>query len=171
MPGIAPLERGRRHAVPKARSVAAGFATAVRIGRERCGNSPANDDTGGSVESITLPAKASSVARARTFVRDVAGHVDAIEEAVLMTSELVANVVVHARTDVTLDVHVGLPLRVEVHDGVAATAAFRALIGRGPPQVAAASLGGRGLAIVHNLATRIGLDDGPSGGKVVWFEL
>ena len=89
----------------------------------------------------------------------------------LLTSELVANVVRHADTDVTVTVRVGPPFRVEVHDGVAATDAFRAMVAEPPPTADVSSIRGRGLGIVHTLATRIGLDDDPDGGKVVWFEL
>ena len=64
----------------------------------------------------------------------------------------------------------GPPFRVEVHDGVAATEAFRMMIGERPPLAASDVVGGRGIRIVHDLATRIGLDD-EDDGKVVWFEL
>ena len=122
--------------------------------------------------SLTLPAELTSVAKARQFVRGTAPDGgDSVAVAELLTSELVANVVRHAETDVTVTVRMGPPFRVEVHDGLAATEAFRAMIAEPPPTVDISSTGGRGLGMVHTLATQIGLDDDPDGGKVVWFEL
>ena len=124
------------------------------------------------MNSLTLPGDPRSVAHARAFVRQMAvGHVEDIEAATLMVSELVANVVEHARTAVTLRVETGPPFRVEVHDSTAASNAFRAMIAECPPVAAASVPRGRGIGLVHRLATRIGLDDDPDGGKVVWFEL
>ena len=124
------------------------------------------------MDTLTLAAEPLSVGRARTFVRASAGaHVDDVEAAVLIVSELVANVVSHARTPVTLRVDPGPPLRVEVRDGVAATEAFRLVITSGQAMPDASSVSGRGIALVHAMATRLGLDDDPGGGKVVWFEL
>src|SRR3954470_15240065 len=72
----------------------------------------------GEVESITVPAKDRGIAEARAFVAAQArGHVSDVACAVLLTSELVTNVVRHARTDATITVDVGPPFRVEVHDG------------------------------------------------------
>jgi anti-sigma regulatory factor (Ser/Thr protein kinase) len=122
------------------------------------------------VERIRLPPEARSVAAARRFVAAlISDVVDRPHDVVLMTSELVANVVRHARTDVTVAVDLGPPTRVEVRDGAAATDAFRDMVRRPTPVLLSAS-GGRGLGIVHDLATRIGLDDDPEGGKVIWFE-
>ena len=70
-----------------------------------------------------------------------------------------------------MTVRCGPPVRVEVHDGVAATDAFRAMIGAAPAMPRPDSPGGRGLALVRALATNVGLDDDPGGGKVVWFEV
>jgi len=117
-----------------------------------------------------LPSDLSTISEARFFVaqavRDV---VDDVDPVLLMTSELVTNVVLHANTDVTVSITRGPPVRVEVRDGAAATEAFRELIGAsdmpGP-----SSTGGRGLALVRALASRVGLDDDPDGGKIVWFE-
>lgn len=89
----------------------------------------------------------------------------------LLTSELVTNVIRHAHTAVTVAVEPGPPFRVEVHDGVAATEAFRDLIARKPPPAPHTASSGRGLSLLHDLAARFGLDDDPDGGKVVWFEL
>jgi anti-sigma regulatory factor (Ser/Thr protein kinase) len=88
-----------------------------------------------------------------------------------MTSELVANVVRHTESQVTVTVRPGPPVRVEVHDGIAATDTFRRLVSTAGRMPEASSPGGRGLALVRELASKIGLDDDPDGGKVVWFEL
>jgi anti-sigma regulatory factor (Ser/Thr protein kinase) len=107
----------------------------------------------------------------RAFVAEQArGHLSDVFGAVLLTSELVTNVVRHARTDATVRVVVGPPFRVEVHDGAAATDAFRELIAESP-MVQAAKVDGRGLAVLHHMAARVGLEDDPDGGKVVWFEM
>jgi anti-sigma regulatory factor (Ser/Thr protein kinase) len=126
------------------------------------------------VESITLAPEPGSIRAARRFVQSQldARAIDS-EVAVLLTSELVTNVVRHARTHLTLAVRTEPVVRVEVHDGVAATRAFRAILAEPPTSVPATSPGGRGLGLVSALATRFGLDDNPGEwhGKVVWFEL
>ena len=120
--------------------------------------------------SITLPAEQGSVSRARAFVaRAVADHVDDPSALVLMASELVTNVVDHVGSELTLTVREGPIVRVEIHNHQAATEAFRDLLHTStmPDRT---SPGGRGLGLVRALATRVGLDDDPAGGKVVWFE-
>ena len=72
---------------------------------------------------------------------------------------------------VTVTVHEGPPVRVEVHDGVAATDAFREIVSVGGPLPDASAVSGRGLHLVRAMSTRVGLDDDSDGGKVVWFEL
>jgi hypothetical protein len=84
---------------------------------------------------LTLPAHARSISEARSFVtRAVHDVVDDADPVLLMASELVTNVVLHANTDVTVSVTRGPPVRVEVRDGAAATDAFREL---SPPSTAA----------------------------------
>ncbi len=126
------------------------------------------------MESIRLEPEPRSIASARRFVQAqlTARHLEA-SVAVLLTSELVTNVVQHARTHLTLVVKVESNVRVEVHDGTAATAAFREILARPPTEVPASSPGGRGLGLMSLLATRFGLDDEPGewDGKIVWFEL
>jgi hypothetical protein len=120
--------------------------------------------------SITLPAERASVKRARDFVaRAVADHVDDPAEVLLMTSELVSNVVGHVGSAVTITVRDGPLVRVEVHNHEAATDAFRDLLHHSP-RPASTSPSGRGLGVVRALASRVGLDDDAAGGKVVWFE-
>jgi anti-sigma regulatory factor (Ser/Thr protein kinase) len=123
-------------------------------------------------QSRTFPSDLTSGFSARDFVADVAKDqpvdVDLLR---LLTSELVMNVLRHTDSPVTVRAVVGPPFRVEVHDGVAATDAFRQMIAERPPRAATTALGGRGIRLVHDLAGRIGLDDDDDGGKVVWFEL
>jgi len=120
--------------------------------------------------SIRLPPELESVGQARTFVeRALVAHLDDSADVLLMTSELVANVVLHVQTAVNLTVWPGPPVRVEVHNGEAATEAFRDLV-RDSAMPEPSSSSGRGLGLVRRLATRVGLDDDPDGGKVVWFE-
>lgn len=80
----------------------------------------------------------------------------------LTVSEVVTNAVVHGRPPVTVRAFVrDRLLRVEVCDGSSA---------RGVPQQAsAAASGGRGLAIVHAIAHRWGIES-RGEGKAVWME-
>jgi anti-sigma regulatory factor (Ser/Thr protein kinase) len=126
------------------------------------------------VESIALAAEPASVGVARRFVssRFDDRHLDP-SLAVLLTSELVANVIRHARTDLTVALEFDECVRIEVHDGAAATEAFRELVMSAPTSVPAESPGGRGLGMVRALASRFGLAEEPGvwNGKIVWFEL
>ncbi len=110
-----------------------------------------------------------SPAAARAFVRSEleqqAVPEPPLETAILLTSELVSNALLHARTPVDLLlVMASSGLRVEVHDGN----------GRQPaPAASPAPLDattGRGLMMVEALAGRWGVD-GTRDGKTVWFEL
>lgn len=124
------------------------------------------------METVVLPAESASVAAARAFVRRFASeHFADPFPAELLTSELVANVVAHAPRGLKASVEPGPPFRVQVHDGVTATPAFRRLIANRPPPSPVDVPGGRGLGLVHQLAARLGVDDEPPTGKVVWFEL
>jgi anti-sigma regulatory factor (Ser/Thr protein kinase) len=127
-----------------------------------------------SVESIDLEAVAFSVALARDFVRSVLADRPSDEAffVELLTSELVSNVVRHAETQFTVVVALESCVRIEVHDGVAATDAFRELVNN-PPEFTAASPGGRGLPLVREVAARFGLQEEPGkwNGKIVWFEI
>jgi anti-sigma regulatory factor (Ser/Thr protein kinase) len=86
-------------------------------------------------------------------------------EARLLTSELVTNAVVHARTELTLTVTRDTDrdvVRVSVADGSAAQPARRSY--------RTMSTGGRGLGIVAEGSQAFGVDSF-EGGKAVWFEL
>ncbi len=115
---------------------------------------------------MSLPAEPASAAAARRFVRDVLASWGAHEfedPAVLLTSELVTNAVLHARSAPLLSLRlVDGRLRVGVSDGTP-VAPVRKRYG----QDAAT---GRGLLLVETMASAWGSE--PSGaGKLVWFEL
>ncbi|RVU16114.1 GAF domain-containing protein [Streptomyces antnestii] len=113
-----------------------------------------------------------SVATARAFVRDTLqgwGFPDIIDDAVVLTSELVTNAVVHAGTSAEV-----LCLRTD--DGVRIEVADRYPEREIPLQQSAVSMGspdregGRGLQLCAALATRWGVDYTPTH-KLVWFQL
>lgn len=113
-----------------------------------------------------------SVATARSFVRDTLqgwGFADIIDDAVVLTSELVTNAVVHAGT--AADV---LCLRSD--DGVRIEVADHYPEREIPLQAAAITMsnpdreGGRGLQLCAALASRWGVDYTPTQ-KLVWFQL
>ncbi|MET9512956.1 SpoIIE family protein phosphatase [Streptomyces flavidovirens] len=113
-----------------------------------------------------------SVATARAFVRDTLqgwGYADIVDDAVVLTSELVTNAVVHAGT--TADV---LCLRTD--DGVRVEVGDRYPEREVPLQGTAQSFGspdregGRGLLLCAAIASRWGVDYAPTH-KHVWFQL
>ncbi|MET9403564.1 ATP-binding protein [Kitasatospora sp. NPDC002965] len=119
-----------------------------------------------------LPVVPESAGVARRWVLDAArllGAVLSLDEAdsvELMTSELVTNVVSHAPGTAEVLVEVFVPagvLRVAVTDRCDRAPQVR--------QADGTEVGGRGLAIVSELATRHGWDPLLDRGKVVWFEL
>ena len=132
----------------------------------------------GSIESrsvlglVRLPARPELVRRAREFTRwtfEVSQEPEGlIDDAVLVVSELVTNVVRHSRSGpeaiaelVLLSVP-GDAVRIEVHDS-----------GRYPLKPRTSRLAeesGRGLKVVAAVASRCGVDVTPSG-KRVWCEL
>ena len=117
--------------------------------------------------SVDLPPTASSVTLARHLVRDVLRTWDAPqdrEDAELLVTELVANVVDHAGGDVlTLELALaGAWLRIGVVDGSAVMPVVR--------ELSLSHERGRGMQLVSSLAERWGAED-HRGGKRVWFEL
>ncbi|WEH36203.1 SpoIIE family protein phosphatase [Streptomyces sp. AM 4-1-1] len=113
-----------------------------------------------------------SVATARAFVRDTLqgwGYTDIVDDAVVLTSELVTNAVVHAGT--AADV---LCLRTE--DGVRVEVADHYPEREVPLQSTALDFGspdrenGRGLLLCAALASRWGVEYSPTR-KHVWFQL
>lgn len=119
------------------------------------------------VRSATFGPVPGSVAAARRFLRHELELLDVpeppMEATVLLTSELVSNAILHARTDVELRlVSVRDHVRVEVADGNSRL-----------PSTALApadATSGRGLLLVQALAGSWGVE-GTLDGKVVWFEL
>ena len=126
-------------------------------------------DVGAVTRRAHFQPELASPAAARAFVRSEleqqAVPEPPLETAILLTSELVSNALLHARTEVDLLlVMAASAVRVEVHDGNT----------RQPhPPAAPAPLdatSGRGLLMVDALAGRWGID-GTGNGKTVWFEL
>ncbi len=117
--------------------------------------------------TIELPPAAGSPAAAREFVTSALRHGHVVPEthdiARLLTSELVTNAVVHARTPITVTVRVTdrrVHVAVEDADGSCPS----------PGDDAGLDTHGRGLTIVARLARDWGVEQRP-GGKSVWFEL
>ncbi|CAL9314367.1 SpoIIE family protein phosphatase [Streptomyces rochei] len=145
---------------------------------EPVGHEAVHGERGSRSSVITARAAASfepvgrSVASARSFVRDTLqgwGHADIVDDAVVLTSELVTNAVVHAGT--TADV---VCLRSD--DGVRIEVADHYPEREVPLQGSPASMGsldregGRGLQLCAALADRWGVEYTPTL-KNVWFHL
>lgn len=115
----------------------------------------------------TLVADLRSAGDARRFARDhLADGIDAdpFDTLTLLTSELVTNAVVHARSELEVTLRLtGRSARVEVTDGSDLAPEI------GDPDDEATS--GRGLQLVNRLARRWGIRHLPGGGKTVWFEV
>ncbi len=117
---------------------------------------------------IDLPATPRSVVAARRVLREllcVWGAPQDREDAELLTTELVANVVDHVGGDEALTQEVDLAedwLRIGVVDGSAVRPVVQELSG--------VRMRGRGLQMVAAIATRWGVDD-HHGGKRVWLDL
>jgi anti-sigma regulatory factor (Ser/Thr protein kinase) len=118
--------------------------------------------------SIDLPPTAGSVTGARRLVQgllrawDIPHH---CEDATLLVTELVANVVDHVggEEDLTLELSISDDwLRIAVVDGSSIRPVVQELSQDRPR--------GRGLRIVEAIADRWGADD-HNGGKRVWFDL
>jgi PAS domain S-box-containing protein len=114
-----------------------------------------------------LAAEPESVRVARRHVRDAlsaCGHEDWADDAVLAVSELVTNVVMHARTECELSAEVSADwARVSVRDFSPALPAQR--------HFSEYATTGRGLSLVAQLSADVGVDPHAEGGKVVWFLL
>lgn len=105
------------------------------------------------------------VSMARSFVRqhlpaDVSD--DVCDTVLLLTSELVTNAVIHARTRLEVGITVSDRfLLISVHDEDLGRSALP-----GPPRE-----GGRGLALVRALAEATATEQHSEGGKTVWFRI
>jgi anti-sigma regulatory factor (Ser/Thr protein kinase) len=117
---------------------------------------------------IDLPAVPRSVVVARRWIRELLDGWRApqdLDDAQLLATELVANVVDHVGGDAPLTLEVSLAgdwLRIAVVDGSAVRPVARELSQVRPR--------GRGLQMVAAIATRWGVDD-HRGGKRVWLDL
>ena len=122
-----------------------------------------------------LPAAVAEIKRARLFVREILAGAglppDLVDAAVLLTSEVVTNAMVHGRSDRpphTVGGTVGSDgaiVRIEVRDG-SSILPRRGDSGGGSPS-------GRGLLLLDTMTSGWGTDlgDGDGDGKSVWFEL
>jgi two-component sensor histidine kinase len=113
---------------------------------------------------VELRPDPSAPASARRFVAEHAGLADAAEALALLTSELVTNAVLHARTAMVLGVTVGTSrVLVTIADGdVGGTPQVQ------PPDDQRPS--GRGILLVEAMAAQWGVFEN-DGGKTVWFTL
>jgi anti-sigma regulatory factor (Ser/Thr protein kinase) len=118
--------------------------------------------------TIDLPPTAVSVPTARHLVRALLRAWDVPhdrEDAALLVTELVSNVVDHVGGEANLTLELQLSdqwLRIGVIDGSAVRPVVRELSRERPR--------GRGMRMVQGIAERWGADD-HLGGKRVWFEL
>ncbi|MFJ8003605.1 SpoIIE family protein phosphatase [Streptomyces fagopyri] len=146
--------------------------------RAQAGPAPLHADNRTRSSVITARAAASfdpvgrSVATARSFVRDTLqgwGFADIVDDAVVLTSELVTNAVVHAGTSADV-----LCLRSD--EGVRIEVADRYPEREIPLQASAVNMGspdregGRGLQLCAALAGHWGVEYSPTH-KQVWFQL
>ena len=117
-------------------------------------------------EAWQLPPTARSVPQARQHVTATLHrwNLDILAEtARLLTSELVTNAVLHARTPMTLTLEeTDSGLRVSVSDGSPVPPALR--------RHSVTATTGRGLQLLDQLADAWSVDDS-NGGKTVWFTL
>jgi anti-sigma regulatory factor (Ser/Thr protein kinase) len=116
---------------------------------------------------LTLPPDLSSVGAARAFVAERCARAQLsgqrCDDALLLTSELVTNAVLHGRSEVCVEVEVlRATVRISVFDE---NSRHPSPVSEDPD-----ALDGRGLALVDAVAERWGVDDRPMG-KAVWFEL
>jgi PAS domain S-box-containing protein len=115
--------------------------------------------------TLDVRAEPSSVGTARRFVEHrlySAGLPrEVIETAVLLTSELVTNAVMHSGTEIEVRVGVGQGAMIEVRDR-----SGQHLLRR---QHAVDAVSGRGLELVELLADTFGVVPIPGFGKSVWF--
>jgi anti-sigma regulatory factor (Ser/Thr protein kinase) len=129
-----------------------------------------NEYTGPARSSaISLPASLDAPALARLHLKQFRAELTppVFDDALILTSELVTNAVLHGKPDITLSITLHIPnLTVAVSDGSS----------RLPPTTTEfplrAAPHGRGLAIVDSIATRWGVTRHvPGPGKDVWFLL
>lgn len=112
---------------------------------------------------LTLPATATSPARARQFVEETlaAWGAESVDDALLVVSELVTNGLLHARTRMTIALAEEEPgrVRLAVTDGSAEAPQQR--------NYSVDSGTGRGLRLLASIAVTWGVDR-DTAGKTVW---
>lgn len=117
-------------------------------------------------QSWRLPATARSVPEARHHVVTTLqqwGYDTVVETARLLTSELVTNAVLHARTEMTVTVEDSeAGVRISVADASPVPPSLR--------RHSTTATTGRGLRLLDQLAREWSVDD-DNGGKTVWFTL
>jgi DNA-binding NarL/FixJ family response regulator len=116
--------------------------------------------------TVSLPPELSSVRQARRFVQRVLKdwrRTGALDEVMLLTSELVTNAVVHARSAAQLTIVAFTDrVRVEVADFGSGALQFR--------EPDADDVSGRGLLLVQEMSRNWGTSS-DEARKVVWFEV
>ena len=114
----------------------------------------------------SFSADVSSPARVRRFVRRALASelpADKLQTAVLLSSELATNAVLHARTDFDVRLCVTRStLRIAITDGSSRPPS--------PVVVDGDATSGRGLGLLDQLSTRWGIETVASG-KSIWFEI
>lgn len=114
------------------------------------------------LSSSPSSARAARIA-VRQFLADV-GRTDLTDDVLLIATELVANAVMHARTEMSLSVELaGDGVRVAVEDG------SHVLPHWAPSSPTSTS--GRGLPLVARLSRSCGVEALPGGGKQIWAQV
>lgn len=118
------------------------------------------------VEEVELAPQPTAVREARCVAARVCSAAkvppEVCETAILLASELVTNAVIHAQPPVRMTVVANAAeIRVEVSDGAQQLPVLRER---------SCTPGGRGMYLVHNCASRWGVQP-DARGKVVWFEI
>jgi anti-sigma regulatory factor (Ser/Thr protein kinase) len=115
---------------------------------------------------IELAPEASSAERARRFVERALTSwkcMELVEVTVLLANELVTNSVLHANTDISVEVRklpTGVGVQVSDHDNASVA----------PRRASVHAEGGRGLALVVGISDDWGVEEW-DGGKTVWFQI
>lgn len=116
--------------------------------------------------SVELESAPESAAAARAFVAETLGAWgcrDLVDDARIVVTELVSNVVRHAGTDIRVDVELD---RHTMRIGVADRAGGRVVLRTADP---GADVGGRGLGLVDRISERWGVEQ-RRDRKLVWAQ-